>query len=191
MTLKSYFRSSGYLANSLIKTDSNNELDLKNLPPFLRTLLVTDGTVTKSLEAWFWEPVIVKPQCNERKTASQSLEGLNVKAGESILQREVSLCGKLSGKIFATAQSTIALNQLPKDVSDALERGLIGIGEILRDEGLETYRDIFKLNYFPLFSLPNKEREEVISRSYQIWVNSKPCIVVTEFFPISFYRKAT
>ena len=191
MKLKSYFRSSGYLDNSLIKTDSNNELDLKNLPSFLRTLLVTDGTVTKSLEAWFWEPVIVKPQRNERSTAGQSLEGLIIKAGDPVLQREVSLCGKLSGEIFATAESTIALSYLPKDVSDALEKGIIGIGEILRDEGLETYRDIFKLNYFPLFSLSNKEREEVISRSYQIWVNSKPCIVVTEYFPIGFYKKAS
>ena len=53
MNQHSFFRSSGYLTESIIQTLSGKKLDIKTLPSFLRTLLVTDGTVTKSLEAWY------------------------------------------------------------------------------------------------------------------------------------------
>lgn len=189
MKLKSFFRSSGYLADFLIKSDCGIELDLKNLPAFLRTLLVTDGTVTKSLEAWFWEPVFIKAKRNECVVLGKSLVGLEASCGDNVLQREVSLCGKKTERVFATAQSTIALQSLPNDVSKALQKGSIGIGEILRDKGLETYRDIFQLNYLPCY-LSDELSGEVISRSYRIWVNERPAIIVNEFFPISFYRES-
>jgi len=194
MKLKSFFRSSGYLADSFIKSDSGKELDLKDLPDFLRTLLVTDGTVTKSLEAWFWEPVIVKVSRNECVALSKSLDGLEANFGDKVLQREVSLCGKKTERVFSTAQSTIALQFLPEDVSESLEKGSIGIGEILRDKGLETYRDIFKLNYLPNYqptqSLSDELSGEIISRSYRIWVNERPAIIVNEFFSINFYNES-
>ena len=53
------FRCDGYVPQGTIRDSWGHAIPLAELPPFLRALLVTDGTVTKILEAYFWEPVVV------------------------------------------------------------------------------------------------------------------------------------
>ena len=53
------FRCEGFLRDGVIAGADGGTVPLAHLPPFLRSLLVTDGTVTKILEAYFWEPVLV------------------------------------------------------------------------------------------------------------------------------------
>lgn len=188
---QTYFRSSGFLDEAIINTESGASLDLTKLPAFLRTLLVTDGTVTKSLEAWFWENVKVDPVSNQLETLEDTVLGLEVDSGDKVLQREVILRGVQSNKVYACARSTVSLKHLPKEVGLALEKGEIGIGELLREKGVETYRDIFNINY--LSKLPKDDtlisslHAEVLSRSYRIRVNGHPAIIVTEFFPVDVY----
>lgn len=183
---KSYFCSNGYQEDSLINTDSGQQLDLASLPPFLRTLLVMDGTVTKALESWFWEPVNVIPLINDQDDQESE-----------ILKREVLLQGEHSSRNFACARSTVSLDNLPEDIVKALISGRIGIGELLREKGLETYRELFDIDY--LIELPKADTllvnmmsasdlsSAIISRSYKIWLNKKPAITVTEFFPVERY----
>ena len=191
-TNKSYFRSHGYTPDEIILTDSGENCDLSKLPPFLRTLLVMDGTVTKALEAWFWEPVKVVPLKNELATLNEKIEGLETQKGDKALQREVTLQGVNSGKIFACARSTVALESLPKEVGLALETGKIGIGELFREKGLETYRELFNINYY--LSAPKGDtllehlKGEIVSRSYQIWANGGAAIIVTEYFSVAAYE---
>jgi len=193
----SYFRSSGYLNNPVILTESSGSLDLTELPPFLRTLLVTDGTVTKSLEAWFWENVNIKAINNFSEVLKNEIPNLEVKQGDKVLHREVLLKGEKSNQIYAFARSTVSLKHLPDEIGMALEKGEIGIGELLREKGIETYRDIFEINYFlasrkndTLFSQwQNKaSNTEVLSRSYRIRVNGSPAIIVTEYFPVDIFK---
>jgi len=193
MSQQSYFRSSGYLTKSIIETDSGSSFDLTELPSFLRTLLVTDGTVTKSLEAWFWEKVKIEPVSNNLEVLNYDVAGLEVERGDKVLNREVVLKGEQSNNIFATARSTVSLKYLPSEIVSALEKGEIGIGELLREKGIETYRDIFNINYFSI--LPHNDhllfsmQSDVLSRSYRIRVNGYPAIKVTEFFPINIYKE--
>ena len=193
MTLQTYFRSSGFIDNNIINTESGESLDLTKLPAFLRTLLVTDGTVTKSLEAWFWENVQVDPLSNKLETSEDSVLGLEVESGDKVLQREVILRGVQSNTVYACARSTVSLKHLPKEVGLALEKGKIGIGELLREKGVETYRDIFNIDYF--VDLPNNDdlisslKPEILSRTYRIRVNGYPAIIVTEFFPMNVYMR--
>jgi len=187
-TYKSYFRSHGYTSDEIITSDSGESCDLSKLPPFLRTLLVMDGTVTKALEAWFWEPVKVYPLKNELTELTETVEGLNAKKGDKALQREVTLQGDNSNKVFACARSTVLLDYLPDEIGEALGTGKIGIGELFRNKGLETYRELFNINYFPKRpegdALLENLSGEIVSRSYQIWVNGSPAIVVVEYFPV-------
>lgn len=187
--IESYFRSSGYSVNNIINDADGNSCDLLTLPAFLRTLLVMDGTVTKALEAWFWEPVKVIPQLNELMALTKKIEGLEAQKGDQVLHREVILQGDTSNKVFACARSTVSLELLPTKTSGALKSGKIGIGELFREQGLETYRDIININYYlepPLNDeLLTNLSGEIISRSYQIWVNGSAAIVVTEFFPVN------
>ncbi len=191
MKNNAYFRSSGYTANSTIKSHSGYIIDLQNIPPFLRTIMVTDGTVTKSLEAWFWEPISITALNNILNICLNSVEGLEVEAGDKTLQREVYLKGNHTGQIFAAARSTVSLKHLPEKVGKQLEEGKIGIGELLREQGVETYRDIFDINYRQ--SAPKDDellsqlQGDIISRSYRIRVNGHPAIIVTEFFPVAMY----
>ncbi len=192
MTDKSYFRSSGFVKESEIYTELGTLIDLKKVPPFLRTLLVTDGTVTKSLEAWFWERIKIHPISNSLEVMKDGLPGLEVSTGDKVLHREVILKGVESGTNYACARSNVSLKHLPKEIGDALEKGEIGIGELLREEGVETYRDIFNINY--LSTLPPNDKllsslpSEVLLRSYRIRVNGCPAIVVTEYFPVSIFK---
>jgi len=153
MSNNSYFRSSGYLQDNKILTESGETLDLTQLPPFLRTLLVADGTVTKSLEAWFWEKVKIEPINNQLETLEEEVLGIEVEQGDRVLQREVIL---------------------------------------IREKGVETYRDIFSINYHSVSPvndhLLSGIQSEILSRSYRIRVNGHPAIIVTEFFPIDIYK---
>lgn len=191
MTLKSYFRSRGYLSDPVITTESGDLCDLSKLPAFLRTLLVADGTVTKSLEAWFWESVKVVPLVNQQTKLSVLEKALKAEKGENILQREVILQGVSSDQIFACARSTVALEQLPDEIGQALKAGKIGIGELFREKGLETYRDIFSIDHYKLApkddALLGLLKINIVSRSYRIWVNGNPAIIVTEYFPVDIY----
>ncbi len=190
-TTNSYFRSNGYTSDEIILTDSGERCDLSKLPAFLRTLLVMDGTVTKALEAWFWEPVKVVALQNESTNLSAPVRGLEANEGDKVLKREVILQGGNTKQTFACARSTVLLKSLPKEVGEALETGKIGIGELFRKKGLETYREIINIDYFPN---PNNDdlllshlSNEIIARTYQIWVNGSPAIIVTEYFPVEMY----
>ncbi len=139
-----------------------------------------DGTVTKALGSWFWEPIQIQSIGND--------------ANDNILQREVILSGKHSHQNFACARSEVMLSYLPEPIAKALQEGKIGIGELLRDKGLETYRNIFDIK---LLTQNEAEQDELlqqcstssdfIARSYTIEVNMKEAISVTEYFPISLY----
>ena len=191
MATKTFFRSSGYLPDDHIEGSSGHWFDMGGLPPFLRTLLVTDGTVTKSLEAYFWEPVDVTPLGQGKITLRGLVDGLSMDLGDSALRREVSLVGRKSGRRYATARSFLALSQLPKELAEAMVSGKIGIGELLREKGIETYREIISVDFIEqgksndsLFAL---FEDDLVSRSYRIRVGGTPAIVVTEYFPVALY----
>ncbi len=187
-----YFRSSGYLADGTIpRTDGGRE-PLAALPPFLRTLLVTDGTVTKSLEAYFWEPVTVRPIRHAIAPLTAPEPGLAAAPGASVLHREVCLSGRESGRCYACARSVLALDELAPRLRAGVVEGRIGIGELLREQGVETYREIFDLLWLPdgapRDALLAGLAGDVVARAYRIRVGGSPAIVVREFFPLALYR---
>lgn len=193
MNQSSYFRSSGYLPEGQITGRTGETFSLEALPAFLRTLLVADGTVTKSLEAYFWEPVEVVAVSQRTLPSDTGLQEVLVDADTEILSREVSLAGKQSSICYARARSQLVLSRLPQRLVTGLIAGELGIGELLREETVETYREIIHLDYFPAHYsgvlAPAGLDEPQVSRSYRIRVGGQPAILVTEFFPLGPYRK--
>ncbi len=189
MSDQSYFRSSGYSADLIIQAKSGKTLDMGTLPAFLRTLMVMDGTVTKALSAWYWEPIKVESVSNILITSTESIEDLNIRVGDQILQREVILQGGNTKQPYACARSIVSLKNLPDETANQLSKGEIGIGELLRENGIETYRDIFDINYYPKIDLQdallNHLTGELVSRSYRIRVNGTPAMIVSEYFPLT------
>ncbi len=135
------FRAKGYAAEARIEGDGHS-LAFAELPPVLRVLLLQDGTVTKTLEAFFWEPVAIR-------TIDQRMAELGVgtplpgcEPDRLVLHRRVEIVGEVSQRLFCQATSLVRTDQLPDSVAEKLIAGRIGIGELLRDRGLETYREL-------------------------------------------------
>lgn len=196
--LNNHFKSHGYLAEGRLKNAKGQILDIAAMPAILRTLLVTDGTVTKTLEAYFWEPVSVVSLDQHEVKAAKSIEFLDCLQGDPLLDRQIRLVGQSTKKVYAYAHSFIRLDMLPPTICSDLKAGLIGIGEILRESGLETYRELVDLGKETseeadkTISKSNSNEslpkdEHIIYRTYRIMINHKPVILVTERFPYSIY----
>ena len=179
--MQAYFKSRGYVPGGVITNSKNEQFHMERLPPFLRTLLVADGTVTKSLEAFFWEQIEVENLGQAPIRLEHEVPALELLAGATVLERRVRLRGLESGREFALAHSLIKLDALPVHLREDLQQGRIGIGELLRERGLETYREILDVGQSTL-------AEDAIYRTYRIVIHQHPAIMITETFPCNVYR---
>ncbi|MFC1749185.1 chorismate--pyruvate lyase family protein [Pseudomonadota bacterium] len=187
------FRHKGYLPEGALDNGNQEESLIAGLPPFLRTLVVTDGTVTKTLEAYFWEPVIVEPLSQGIKPADEDIHWLEIEKGNDVLLRNVRLKGHKTENVYAFASSIVNLNRLPASFRDKLINGDLGIGELIRDSGLETYREILEIgactknSYSNAKQVDNETPIDMVYRTYRIILNQHPAILITETFPLSLY----
>ena len=192
-SMQNYFKTRGYVPGGIITNCRQENLDIEALPPFLRTLLVTDGTVTKILEAYFWESVAVENIGQAEINLDEDVSWLDMKQGDHALRREVLLKGKDSDNVFVYAKSILKLELLPKQIREDLLAGKIGIGEMLRERGLETYREILDIGREIDLTLVNhlgaKNCGELLYRTYRVVINHQPTMLITEKFPYRLYSK--
>lgn len=183
MNARQLFRFSGFQEDDTLALAGGDTLKLRELPAFLRVLLTTDGTVTKSLESYFWEAVGVE-RCHQGLSKLESeCEPLDIPSGAEVLNRHVRLQGKQSERIYAWAQSILVLARLPETLAKALLEERIGIGELVRESGLETYRELLEIGRECI------ESQECISRTYRIFVDGAAAIQVTEYFPLRVFER--
>ena len=182
------FRCEGFLHNGAIFRSGGGELDLSRLPPFLRALLVTDGTVTKILEAYFWEPVSVETLMQETVTTEQAIHWIDVKPETEVLVRQARLKGMHSGNVYATAFSVIRPERIPASFRRRLIDREIGIGVLIRDSGLESYREVMEVGVEPKrlgAEAVMLHPDDRVFRTYRIIIEGTPVILITESFPIA------
>lgn len=157
------------------------EIDWLQVPGIIRVLLTTDGTVTKSLEAYFWEPIAVERTGQETLAAelpaSARFEGnlpicenLNAKA---LWRRDVNLVGEKTGSIYASATSLIDPASLPLAIAEGLAAGNLGIGGVIRELGLETYRQVVGVG---------QSSEDTLWRSYRLFYQGGVLMQICETF---------
>ena len=190
--IKDCFRSDGYIQGVQLACDDHSRVDMAAVPPFLRTILITDGTVTKSLEAYYWEPVVVEMDFQHSVITIQNINWLHTLAGEEILLRGVQLRGAHSGNGYATAFSAIRHKLLPENLCQGLLAGSLGIGMLIRDSGLETYRQILDVGVKrqKLGQINSKlppQPYDYVFRTYRIFIAHEPVIIITESFPWALY----
>ncbi len=152
-------------------------------PNFLRALLVADGTVTKLIEAYFQENLQVVLHQQQAISRQLAPAGLHVLPSAQYLHRNISLLGERSSLVYLTAESWIDLNQFDDQAQQAFLAAKIGIGEILQQFMLATYRKITQV-----FS-GEENQQTFIGRTYVIYVAQKPAIQITEKFPLKVYRE--
>lgn len=176
------FTFSDLIASGSYECRDGKTLNLKALPEFIRVLLTTNGTVTKSLEAFFWERIAVQNIEQGYINLKADVPIINRAAGQRVLERKVCLAGQESGRHFAYATSLIATEKLPESVRINLEEGKFGIGELLQESALETYREILELG---------QDNNESVWRRYRIIMDHEPVMQITESFPLEIYREAS
>lgn len=194
--MTAHFNRHGYIDGGVVRNSRQESLNMQALPPFLRTLLVTDGTVTKILEAYFWEEVAVDLIDQQVVSLQETLPLIEKNAGDKVVKREVRLRGVQTNNVYAYATSYFKTEVLGEKLSQELLSGSIGIGELLREIGLETFREIsdFGQERHKLgenasdTSKSNSGFEEVIYRTYVISLDGRRGIQIQERFPIDMFR---
>jgi chorismate-pyruvate lyase len=186
------FRSDGFLRHASLPVQGGADVPISSLPPFLRALLVTDGTVTKILEAYFWEPVEVRTLEQSFRRAEQRVEWIQVDVGDRVLIRRAQLAGRDSGRTYVNAFSVIRTQLIPAAFRQRLIDREIGIGVLIRDSGLESYREVLEIGLERPEDLEQSAEPggETVFRTYRIIIEGEPVILITEGFPLVLYRDA-
>ena len=172
-----------------MKLDFEHSPDFPGLSPILRVLLVTDGTVTRTLEAYFGEAIDVDVLEHAEVNSQSPHPQIDIATGDRILHRYVRLLGRTTRRVYAVAESVAALEH----ISERMRRQLIqehkGIGELLREGRLETYRDLLTANLTTADSwagdLQVAATEGVVTRDYRIYQGGRPVLLIREIFPES------
>ncbi|MGD8589856.1 MAG: chorismate pyruvate-lyase family protein [Chromatiales bacterium] len=194
VTTKQPFRCEGYVEGGVITNDRQEDVLMENVPPFLRTLIVTDGTVTKTLEAYYWEPVSVDILEQGLTKAKLPIPWLDVQNDDDILIRKVHLRGVDSGKVYANAMSVIRPSVIPIEQRKRLLDRSIGIGALIRDTGLESYRELLEvgiehsLAYLHVDDIAKPKKLNLVYRTYRIFMGGRPALLITETFPWELYQ---
>ncbi len=186
-------RSGFYLPkNGKTPAISTDKIDLAQVPPLLRALLVTDGTVTKFLEAYLWEPIRVEKLFQEDILMDHDLPWLDLKSGDPVLKRKIVLRGLFTGHVYTFAESIVRVDRLWDGLREDLLTGRLGMGELLRDRRMETYREVLSVDRdvagqwaAPLEVSP---QESILRRSYRIFTQQRPTILIQEVFPEQLFR---
>jgi chorismate-pyruvate lyase len=169
--------------------DATTLLQDPALTLFQKVLLTTDGTVTQLLELYTGQSVRVHKlgQAIVPDSASQALQ---TKAGDLILQRRILLCTEQQHLLYA--ESRFVMERLPAGVQQQLIETDRPIGLLWREHHMETYREIIDQARAPAGELAVHfaldAQAILLSRSYLIYHHEQPLGMITEKFPITYFR---
>jgi len=175
----------GVLGNDT--ASAHEPLEVSTLPAFLRVLLVTDGTVTRTLEAYFLEPIEVDILSHAVIESERGYPQIEVAPGDTVLRRHVVLRGGFTRSAYAFAESIIGANRMPPQLMDELVQKKKGIGELLCEYRLETHREVLGIWRHEAGAravhLDVEKSEPVCSRSYKICHEGRAAMQIEEVFP--------
>ena len=171
---------------------TSRKINLARLTPFQRGLLVTDGTVTRFIEAYTLLPVEVVLLQQKKQILDTEHIWLKLPAREEVISRQVILQTHSqeasSPTIHTYADSLIVPQRLPQSLLNELESDKQGLGGLLRHSGLETRRELLWCGIETLSDLPpaieDLEGHTFISRTYRVFVNQEPLMLINEKFPL-------
>jgi len=176
----------------LEKSLLHSDLDLKNLSPFQRILLTTDGTVTEILEAQLWEQINLIKLFQERRISDVDIPYLNLSSGTDILLRKILLQGGSSTTNYIYAESILVPEHLDGSLRDGLIKTDKPLGLLMIEAKTETFREILSCKMEKAEELgeyfDQAAKSKLISRTYRIFANQKPIMLITEKFPETAFR---
>ena len=138
-----------------LENKSNRKLHL-----FEKILLAETGTVEQVLSILTNSEIMVKI--------------LKQKESYQLIEREVNIINKKTGKKLAYARSNIIPSNLPHEIINQIRCKDVGIGRIITTAELETFRKILKIGY--------NSRTKSVFRIYQIIYKGNVGFEIEEVF---------
>jgi chorismate-pyruvate lyase len=165
-----------------------NDVDLVSIGLLQRILLVTDGTLTDILQVAFLEPIGVLKLAMDVGKTFMPVEPLELQSGELRMKRSVLLYGQNTRNNYVYAESTVALDRLPKGFSQELVDSSKPIGRLWSEYGIETRKEFLNVSKCAPPELAkhfnsSAASELFLKRSYRLVTSGHPVIVITEYFP--------
>jgi len=166
------------------------EIDGTRIGLAQRLLLDTDGTVTHLLATCVGEGIRDVVLCQHVRLAGEDRHALRLGRRRRVLDRRVLLRGTVTGRDYVCGESVIALDRL----APAMRRSLLNtdtpIGLLLREHRTETFREILHAGTVPARDLAahfgTGEATPLLVRTYRIWIDRRPAMLITEKFPQAF-----
>ena len=153
-----------------------------------RFILCTDGTVTRVLEDFAGESVVVHKVREEMVKTTSPEHLLDMPEPESVLVRHVLLRGTETGRNFIYAESLLRTDALAPDLLDELCTTDTPLGLLLRERRLETFRELVSHgteeagDWAYHFGVP--PTATALSRTYRVVWGGRPAMLINEKFPV-------
>ena len=162
-------------------------IDLVDLDPIQRVLLVADGTVTQLIEAHALQSVDILVLDQQIRRLEIDAPWLAADAGTEVCERQVVLLGGRDRVPYLYAVSLIAMDRVPVEVARGLQQKKQGIGRLLLHSGVESRRERLWFGIEQLQAPPEPigHWTEVVSRTYRIIAGGRPLMLIEEKFPRS------
>ncbi|MEL6494499.1 MAG: chorismate pyruvate-lyase family protein [Cyanobacteria bacterium J06623_7] len=156
-----------------------------------RLLLVTDGRITDIVQAYAGETVEAVKLRNQLIISGSRRSPLQLDREYQLLDRSILLQGLETKTNYLYADSKIVLERLDGKISDKLIFSQEPIGKLLRENKIETYREILDCGIEPAGSLGAyfdiKPSAKLIYRTYIVLIAGLPVMQITEKFPTTHF----
>lgn len=156
-----------------------------------RLLLVTDGRITDIVQAYSGETVEAVKIQQKLVISGSRFSPLQLKGGYQLLERSILLQGQETKTNYLYADSQIVLERLDEEIRDELIFSRQPIGKLLRENKIETYREILDCGIEPAGKLAQyfdiEPTAEIIYRTYLVLMDGLPVMQITEKFPTSHF----
>jgi chorismate-pyruvate lyase len=170
------------------RPDRLGDVALSALAPSLRTLLFTDGTVTRTLEAQTLSRVTVSVVGQTRHPVDDGVAGhLEAPPSMEAVRRRVTIGFGGSATPVIWAESHILAERLPDGFLGLLSDTPDGIGESLQQMQLEGWREMlwFGLDAPPPWDvLAADATPAFLTRLYRVFTGGRPALLISESFAV-------
>jgi chorismate-pyruvate lyase len=166
--------------------DELEPIALSTLNPFLRGLLLTDGTVSRTLEAHTLREVLVEPvEQSEQPVPGELARRLLLTEGELCMRRRITMrIATESPSVWA--ESWVVPARLPHAFLSALSGNGQGIGGSLQQLKLESRRELlwFGIGEPPAWPGHEGSVRRTLRRAYLVLTGEKPALLICEDFAL-------
>jgi chorismate-pyruvate lyase len=167
-------------------TGEMSHVEVMALDPMLRSLLFTDGTVTRALEAQTLRRAAVEVvEQSHASPSPRTARLLDVSNCSRCVRRRITM-RTLDSAPSVWAESHILPERLPIGFLNRLDGTPHGIGGYIEQSRLESRRELlwFRLGSPPRWASEIPSSARALVRLYRIITNDRPALLICEAFAV-------